>query len=263
MVLRRLCAALCASLLAGGALVVAAAPSYAYGSCGSAPTLVGTTDDQVEYFDSSDWYVLPSSGPYAVVLQPKEGDVDLYVYDGCYNLICSSRASDANTDMCSGTAAGQIYVEVRLYTGGIVDYTVAGSGTATLPPSAGPCTTTSGQTACASLTATTPYQTFTVNAPGANPTNVAGYVDAYAFTLPNSGVVTMPCVRLVTGSTTTDPCGSAGGTYVSTLTSLSQTVAVPTTNLTATVVTVKVCNATVVLTVDGFGVNSFPAYAPC
>jgi hypothetical protein len=73
--------------------------------------------------------------------------------------------------------------------------------------------------------------------------------------LPNGGTVTLPCVVLVSGSTTVDPCAAAGGTYVATLETLS-TASTP-------VATVRVCNADLVLTVDGIGINSFPAFVVC
>jgi len=115
----------------------------------------------------------------------------------------------------------------------------------------GACNTVAGQVVCVSLTATTPQGTYGISPPDGGSGPDAGSIDTYQFTVPGGGIVTLPCVVLVSGATTVDPCAAAGGTYVATLAALSDA---PTTPIAA----VHVCNANLVLTVDGIGVNSFP-----
>jgi len=122
-----------------------------------------------------------------------------------------------------------------------------------------PCTTEAGVVACASLTPTTTQSTYAVDGVSSTTGPVAGYVDTYRFTLANGGIVTLPCVVLVSGSTTVDPCADAGGTYVATLQTLSTLSVAASTPI----ATVRVCNADLVLTVDGIGINSFPAFVLC
>ncbi|MDQ1683918.1 MAG: hypothetical protein QOC82_655 [Frankiaceae bacterium] len=113
-----------------------------------------------------------------------------------------------------------------------------------------------GQLVCAALTATTPQGTYSVSTSSGSPGLAAGSIDTYQFVLANGGIVTVPCVVLHLGSTTVDPCATAGGTYVATVATLSNDSASP-------LATVRVCNANLALTVDGIGVNSFPAYTLC
>jgi hypothetical protein len=130
-------------------------------------------------------------------------------------------------------------------------------------PSANGCRTASGVTACAAYVTGSVTDSYPVTGPGATNVAVAGYVDLYRFTLPNGGVTTLPCVVLTAG-TSANACASAGGTFVSRTATLADTsVAAPTTSLTTPVATVRVCSATLVLTVNDVGINSFPAYAVC
>lgn len=92
---------------------------------------------------------------------------------------------------------------------------------------------------------------------------VAGYVDAYRFTV--AGITTtLPCVSLVADAAAPNPCAAAGGTFVSrTSVLVDQTVAEPVVSPGPAIATVRVCTATLTLTVSGFGINSAPAYTIC
>jgi len=132
-------------------------------------------------------------------------------------------------------------------------------------PVVGPCNTVSGQTVCASVTTSTVLKSLVVDAPTSVPTNVAGTISLYRFTLPAGIAFTIPCATLnVNGSPPVDdPCQAAGGVAVGTVTTLSEAPPTPSTSLTSPVATVEICNASLELTVDGIGVNSFPLFEPC
>ncbi len=90
---------------------------------------------------------------------------------------------------------------------------------------------------------------------------IAGYVDQYRF---HVGIVTttLTCVRLVVDGTDVNPCATAGGTFVTRITSLVQRPAEPVIE-TNPLATVRVCQAELTLTAAGNGINSAPAYALC
>jgi len=115
------------------------------------------------------------------------------------------------------------------------------------------CSTEIGQEVCASVTKT--QGSYAVSPPNGVSGPDAGSIATYQFTLPNGGKVTVPCAVLVSGATTVDPCAAAGGTYVATLATLS--------DAPNPVTAVQICNANLVLTVDGIGINSFPALVLC
>jgi hypothetical protein len=120
------------------------------------------------------------------------------------------------------------------------------------PDPLAPCTTEAGQEICASLTPTTLQGTYSISPPNTVPGPDTGSIEVYDFTVPGVGTVGLPCVVLVAGGTTTDPCAAAGGTDTgTTLATLSDA---PTTPLAS----VRICNADLKLTVDGIGIVSFP-----
>lgn len=107
-----------------------------------------------------------------------------------------------------------------------------------------------------------------VGVSGLSPTgpqvHYAGYVDLYEFHLPTGGIVTLPCVTLVVESASPNPCETAGGVFVSRLETLVDRS--PTTeqvDVRPPTITLGVCNAVLVATVDGIGVTSQPAYTLC
>jgi hypothetical protein len=105
------------------------------------------------------------------------------------------------------------------------------------------------------------YRTFGTALAGSH---VAGYLDVYSFTTPGGGRVTLPCVVLVDGITTVDPCAGFGGTFSSrmqVLTETDMTEPAPDPDVPAT--TVDVCTADLVLTVEAIGITSTPAYTVC
>jgi hypothetical protein len=258
--MRRLLGTVVSACLALAGLVVVAAPSYAGGYCGSAPTLSGIATGTVDSTNPSDWYTQSvAAGAHTFTMTPTPGDADLRVYDSGCGLLCAHVSGPSTPETCTvTTGTATLWIEVRWY-----PYTTAPEpATYTLSAVAqeGGCASVAGQTACASYTAGTLYDSYTVEAPASYTKVVAGAIDAYSFTLPNGGVVTVPCVVIVG---TADPCAAAGGTYVSTVYTLSETLHPYSTTRTTPVTTVRICNADLVLTVDGFGVTSFPAYTVC
>jgi hypothetical protein len=94
--------------------------------------------------------------------------------------------------------------------------------------------------------------------------SVAGYLDAYRFSLPTGGSVVMPCVTLTALSASVSPCQPAGGTFVErTATLVERTVDQPGIGTGGPLATVRVCDALVTITVAGFGVEDFPALSLC
>jgi hypothetical protein len=265
---RRVLSTLLATGLALVGSVALATPSQASGSCGAGTSLTGAAVGSVTTFDNTDWYratALQPTGTWQVTLTPLDGDVDLAVYNDSCTQVCASSVGSIEPDVCTVSLAGPINISVRYYSAlnaPTVDYAI--EAVQVSADTSTSCPVVAGQTICASLTPTTVQGSYTVYAPGSTPTSVVGYVDSYRFTLPNGGVVTLPCVSLFSGSTTVAPCDEAGGTFVSHVETLSTgTVQVPNASLTSPVTTVKVCNANLEVTVDGFGVNQFPAYTVC
>jgi hypothetical protein len=92
---------------------------------------------------------------------------------------------------------------------------------------------------------------------------VGGYVEGYRFTVPSGGSVVVPCVRLVALSASANPCQAAGGTFVSRTATLVEDVDQPWVAYGSPLATVRVCEATVTITVAGFGAEGFPALTTC
>jgi hypothetical protein len=132
-------------------------------------------------------------------------------------------------------------------------------------PTGGPCPPTApGVVVC--LTPGAEVLAVPVTVPGVVPggsDHVFGYVDTYRFVV-GSVATTLPCVVVGVDSTTVNPCAAAGGTFVSrTATLVDTTVGIPGIGSGSPVVTVRVCQATLTAMVNGFGVESAPAYALC
>lgn len=93
---------------------------------------------------------------------------------------------------------------------------------------------------------------------------VVGRVALYAFPLPTGGTVTVPCVVLTAGTATLDPCGAADGQPGSPVATLVDTTVYEQSLVPAApLATVRVCHATLTVTVLGAGINDVPAYALC
>lgn len=91
----------------------------------------------------------------------------------------------------------------------------------------------------------------------------AGYVDAYVFNVSTLSL-TVPCVTLVLDNATVSPCQVAGGTYSERrATLLFSDSSEPRPLAGPKMETVRVCEATLRATVEGFGVNSMTIYALC
>jgi hypothetical protein len=131
------------------------------------------------------------------------------------------------------------------------------------------CVPISDDASCSEVTCTTVTTegppVLTVPVPDVSVTPVAhlaGRVDIERFALPTGGSATLACVVLIANGVESDPCRSAGGTYVSTIVYLpDEPVLAPVPN--GTIAQVSVCHATVTLTVLGIGVEDFPAYTLC
>ncbi len=129
------------------------------------------------------------------------------------------------------------------------------------PPPERPCSTVESVTACASLTAKDEVARYTAYQ---SSYFIDRVVDAelatYEFTLPNGGTVALPCL-VVKKPVAADPCAAAGGRYATHLLYLIEYDR--TQYLDGPVTTVGVCTADLTVTVNGDGVSSYPAYAPC
>jgi hypothetical protein len=135
------------------------------------------------------------------------------------------------------------------------------AGTSEAAPSGG-CPTLAGVPYCVSLTATTLQGEYPVALPSTSGVAVAGYVDRYAFELP-TGTVTLAC-PVLGAPTAANPCELAGGTFDSRLTTLYDGPApIPDGTLGPPVTTVRICNADLVLTVDGIGLTRQDAFTLC
>lgn len=131
-------------------------------------------------------------------------------------------------------------------------------------PGGGICDPVAGVVVCIRPTSTVAIDQpleIVSTAPGPSHT-VAAYLDAYKFTLPGGIVTTLPCVTLVADTQMT-PCASAGGSFVSRSTLVTQTVGEPDVVSGPVIARVRVCNAVLTATVNGFGVNSAPAFTIC
>lgn len=94
--------------------------------------------------------------------------------------------------------------------------------------------------------------------------HVVGYVDLYRFSFPTGTIAVLPCVRLGVDASTVNPCQTAGGTFVNTaLTLTDTTLTQPNPVIGGAIASVAVCNATLQATVDGIGIESTPAFTLC
>lgn len=125
------------------------------------------------------------------------------------------------------------------------------------------CVTASGVSACIGISPVSEVQRVRVSSEeivdGALLT-VAGYLDLYRFTLPNGGVVNLPCVVLV-GTAGANPCDVAGGDFASRVATLvNESVAV---TQGPALVNAALCTGELQATVNDIGVASMPAYVLC
>lgn len=130
-----------------------------------------------------------------------------------------------------------------------------------------PCTVTAGVTTCVGISASQVVQRVHVYrydvVPGRTH-GVAGFVDLYRFTLQTGTVVNLPCVVVVVDGGTTNPCGTADGTFVSRVATLvNQSVAEPTVVQGAELVSAGLCEGELVVTANNIGIASAEAYTLC
>lgn len=133
------------------------------------------------------------------------------------------------------------------------------------PPSPD-CPEVAGNPVCTTVTPGAVFQNVPVDAVTTSPGpshQVVGAVDIYEFELPVGGTATVPCVVLTVDGAP-DPCRAAGGTPGErVLTLVERTVEEPAATPGGTVVAVRICHATLTITVRGIGVNNVPGYALC
>ena len=124
------------------------------------------------------------------------------------------------------------------------------------------CTVSGGVRVCAGVSTGTEIARVGVSTDPVNE-RVSGYLDVYRFVLPNATVVNLPCVVLLVAGTPVNPCQDAGGTFSSrTATLVDDVVAVPL-PVVGGPVGAGLCNAELVLTVNGIGVPSARAFTLC
>lgn len=97
-------------------------------------------------------------------------------------------------------------------------------------------------------------------APDAGPGHhIAGFVDRYAFALPDGAVAHVPCVALLADAADINPCVLAGGTFEERVLPLIERDA----NEPTTSDDVKICEAKLTATVLGFGLEGVSFVALC
>lgn len=149
---------------------------------------------------------------------------------------------------------------------GATDYPNDGdcSSAADTTESPSPCPFLVAANVCASYATGSVYATYPVDWSPGTTMHAEAYVDRYQFVLPNGGTTTLPCVVLAVDSTSANACAQAGGTFVTrTATLLDNTVTEPNGSTPTTLTTLRICNANLVLTVEGAGISSFPGYTVC
>ena len=145
---------------------------------------------------------------------------------------------------------------------------VAVAGAVALPGAAhASCSPVAGVEVCTTITPTgvvLPVSVTNVQTGVAATHHIVGEVDAYRFTLSTGGSVVVPCVVLTVNAGTVDPCGEAGGTFVSrTALLLDRSQDQPSVTPTGTLASASVCTATITVTVADIGVEEIPAYSVC
>jgi hypothetical protein len=285
--------------LAATLLPVAVAPAaHASGWCDGGTSFTGTTGGTLSPGMVVHW-TTPITASTEVELRATAYTVQMDVWarrpDGACNLVCWSRYAGSG-GTCTATGVGDIHVVLSngptavtytltergaLFSGpacsnrrdddydGATDYPADPGCTSPLDPtesSVGACDDIGGVTVCyefdqgpvaVGLTAYRPEVT------QAAPHTVRGFLDVYRFPLPGGASTTLPCVVLDVEGQPTNPCASAGGTFVTrTATLVDQTVFEPAVGL-VPIATINVCSARVTATVAAVGVEDLPILAPC
>lgn len=228
----------------------------------------GTLNYDINQWD--EWYdnTTGVDGSKQVTIAPRGGDVYLYVFVGasCAELACFEAAASEGTATCPVPDEPSMISVGVPFCCGDVPYTLAVTGGAPLPddlPEPGVC---DPAFVCVGLFPGDVVASFPVVVPGltgGDTHHVAAYVDLYRFVLPGGGSVSLPCAVL-TGDVAVNPCEQAGGTFISRFATLAdRDVSEPAIGGGTPLVTIRICEATLVATVVGAGVESFPAYTVC
>jgi hypothetical protein len=257
-VARRVLPALIGAAVIGTFLPMASA--HAVGSCGSATPFVGTAAGTLPT-GASDWWETPSLGTTTVTVVGTDDWTLLEVYDAdCTERLC---AYYGPTTTCTVGYTGLLKIGVTAWGANPTTYTMTET---TGPGSSSQCNV-GGLPVCIGVSTGTPIQSVDVALPEVTPAgsvHVVGAVDTYRFTLPTGGSILVPCVVLEVDATTANACAAAGGAFVSrTATLVDDTVDQPTPGIGVPIHSVGICPAELTVTVAGFGVEDFPAYALC
>lgn len=119
---------------------------------------------------------------------------------------------------------------------------------------------------CYALSQGTVLTTATLVAPDADlgpGQTVRGHLDVYRFPLAGGASLTVACVVLTVDGKTTNPCATAGGTFVSRTATLVDTTAPRVTPRLEPLMTVGVCDGRVTVTIASMGIENFPLVTPC
>lgn len=259
--LRRLTrwAAVPVSTLALGALSVAGAPAAeALGSCTSPVALSGAGAGAFTSAYGEDYWRYQAAGTTTIRMVATSAWMYVY-YSGtsCSTYICSSFLS------CTVSVTGPLVIKVVSQADGAAYVLAATSSVA----STNPCNRVNTNGVCVDLAIGPVLEEETVYGVTTTPLlthTVGGWLDAYRFPLPTGGSAVVPCVVLAANSRDANPCATAGGTFVSrTLTLVSQSVTQPQVVQGSALTTVRVCNATLTATANGFGIENVPVYSTC
>jgi hypothetical protein len=256
------------ALVAVAAVVMSQAvlPSAAQAAdtCVSGTPMQGSASGTLTPADDEDRWQASGYGATEVSIAASNTGFVVQVFDGLCNPLCSIARGSAGR--CSTSASGTLHIFVfGLAPDGYGTYTVRVSSTLPVTVPTHPCATTAGAFVCVTSTGGPSQGVYVTGAQlGSSQTHhLQGTIDVYSFALPSGGSVTAPCVVLVNDGTPVDACGAAGGTPVGRLAWLyDQPVEQPSAGL-VTLASVQLCPAAYTITLNGLGLNDFPALALC
>lgn len=247
-----------ATLLIAFGSVLAPAPAQAADQCSPPATVGGVGAGVFTDSSSSDQYWSHTATGRTTFSLTGVGRFVLEVYTACGTFVC------AGARVCTTNTTGPLVIHISTTDDVPTAYVLsATSGTTATPP----CEEVDTAGVCVSLVTGPVLEQETVYGVTTTPVathTVGGWVDAYRFPLPTGGSAVVPCVVLAVNATDGNPCETAGGTFVSRAATLvTQSVDQPAPVQGAALATVRVCDATLTATVNGFGIEDVPVYSVC